>query len=110
MTAAGTQIAPHEAERAIRVLAGLSLLHSAIYVILLTVWLVPGLHGAEFVFGLSHGVGWIAMSLLCVTAAARRVIPVRTAAGVAIIGGIGPFIGTYEFMRLRHQGAYSRSN
>lgn len=109
MTTAGTQIAP-QAERVVRVLAALSLLHSAIYVGLLFVWLTPGMHGAEFVFGLSHGLGWIAMSLLCVTAAARRLIPVRTGVGVAILGGIGPFIGTYEFMRLRHEGAYPRSN
>lgn len=108
MTVVGTPIATQN-ERVVRLLTALSLLHSIVYVGLLTVWLVPGLHPAEFVFGLSHGVGWILMSLLCVTYAARRLIPVRTAVGVAIIGGIGPFIGTYEFMRLRRSGAYPRS-
>ena len=44
------------------------------------------------------------MSLLCVTFAARRLLPLRTAIAVAILGGIGPFIGTYEFMRLRRNG------
>jgi len=98
-------------DRTIRVLAPLSLLHSVIYLTLLTVWLLPGLKSAEFIFGLTHGLGWIAMSLVCVTAAARRLLPVRTALAVAILGGIGPFIGTYEFMRLRRDaGATIRSN
>ena len=52
----------------------LSFTHSAIYATLLIVWLVPGLHAAEFVFGLAHGIGWIVMSLLCIDAVRRRVI------------------------------------
>jgi hypothetical protein len=91
-------------DRVIRVLAPLSLVHSTIYAILLTVWLIPGLHALEFVFGLTHGLLWIGMSLLCVTFAARRLLPLRTAVAVAILGGIGPFVGTYEFMRLRRTG------
>lgn len=110
MTAASTPI-DTRTDRTVRVLAPLSLLHSVIYTALLVVWLVPGLKGAEFVFGLSHGLGWIAMSLVCVMAAARRLLPVRTALAVAVLGGIGPFIGTYEFMRLRRDGgATIRSN
>jgi len=38
-----------------------SFTHSTVYAILLTVWLIPGLHPEEFVFGLAHGLGWIAM-------------------------------------------------
>jgi hypothetical protein len=76
-----------------------SFLHSAIYVALLTVWLVPGLHGAEFVFGLSHGVGWIVMSLVCILAVRLRVISLRLAVAVAVLGGVGPFFGTAEFIR-----------
>lgn len=110
MTAASPPI-DTRADRVVRVLAPLSLLHSVVYATLIVVWLVPGLAAAEFVFGLTHGLGWIAMSLLCVTAAARRWIPVRTALAVAVLGGIGPFIGTYEFMRLRRDaGARIRSN
>jgi len=100
-----------QTDRTVRVLAPLSLLHSLVYITLLTVWLLPGLKKAEFIFGLTHGIGWIAMSLVCVTAAARRLLPVRTALAVAILGGIGPFIGTYEFIRLRRDaGATIRSN
>lgn len=100
MSAATTPIDSRE-QRVIRVLAPLSLLHSIVYVLLLVVWLIPGLPGPEFVFGLTHGLMWIGMSLVCVSFAARRWLPVRTAVAVAILGGIGPFVGTYEFMRLR---------
>lgn len=77
----------------------LSFAHSTIYAILLTVWLVPGLHAFEFVFGLAHGVGWIVMCLLCVEALRARVISLQLAVAVAVIGAIGPFVGSYEFIR-----------
>ena len=76
----------------------LSFAHSAIYLTLLTVWLVPGLHGAERVFGWAHGLGWILMSLLCIDAVRRRVIPLWLGVTVAVIGGIGPFAGTAGFV------------
>ena len=75
--------------------------HSVVYLALLAVWLIPGLHGPEFVLGLSHGVGWIVMSLACVAAVRLRVIPIRIAVAVAVLGGIGPFFGTWEFLRHR---------
>ena len=73
----------------------LSFTHSAIYLTLLTVWLVPGLHGLERVFGWSHGIG----------AVRRRVIPLWLGVTVAVIGGIGPFAGSAGFVvqdRRRH--------
>jgi hypothetical protein len=76
-----------------------SFTHSTIYVVLLTVWLVPGLHTWEFVFGLAHGIGWIAMSLTCLYAARARIISLRLAVAVVVIGGIGPFVGSVEFVR-----------
>ena len=81
-----------------------SFTHSAIYTVLLTVWLVPGLHGWEMVFGLAHGVGWIAMSLACIAALRLRVIDLRLAVAVAVLGGIGPFIGSLEFVRQSRRG------
>jgi hypothetical protein len=77
----------------------LSFTHSAIYLTLLVVWLVPGLHPEEFVFGLAHGVGWIAMCVLCLAAVQARVIPLRLGVAVAVIGAVGPFVGSYEFVR-----------
>ena len=76
----------------------LSFAHSAIYLTLLTVWLVPGMKTAEMIFGWAHGLGWILMSLLCVDAVRRRVIPLWLAVFVAIIGGIGPFAGSAGFV------------
>ena len=77
----------------------LSFAHSTVYAILLTVWLVPGLHGLEFVFGLAHGVGWILMCVLCIEALRARVISLQLAVAVAVIGAVGPFVGSFEFVR-----------
>jgi hypothetical protein len=77
----------------------LSFAHSTVYAILLVVWLVPGLHTFEFVFGLAHGLGWIAMSIACLYASRARIISLRTAVAVVVIGGIGPFVGSYEFVQ-----------
>jgi hypothetical protein len=76
-----------------------SFTHSAVYTVLLIVWLVPGLHGLEMVFGMAHGLGWIGMSLACIAALRLRVIDLRLAVAVAVLGGIGPFVGSYEFLR-----------
>ena len=76
-----------------------SFLHSTVYVCLLTVWLIPGLHGLEFVFGLTHGVGWIAMSLVSLVAVRLSVISLRLAVAVIVLGGVGPFFGSAEFVR-----------
>ena len=82
-----------------------SFTHSAIYMVLLVVWLVPGLHGLEAIFGMAHGVGWIAMSLACIAALRLRIIDLRLAVAVAVLGGIGPFLGSYEFVRQGRAGA-----
>ena len=76
----------------------LSFTHSAIYLVLLVVWLVPGMKTAEMIFGWGHGLGWIAMSLLCIDAVRRRVIPLWLGVMVAIIGGVGPFAGSAGFV------------
>ena len=98
----GTRLAPPARSRAslsFRALKRLSFAHSAVYLVLLVVWLVPGLHGFEMVFGMAHGLGWIAMSLACIAALRLRVIDLRLAVAVAVIGGIGPFVGSLEFVR-----------
>ncbi len=76
-----------------------SFTHSTVYAALLTVWLVPGLHGWEFVLGMAHGLGWIAMTLACLTALRLRIVSLRVAVAVAVLGGIGPFFGSLEFAR-----------
>ena len=81
-----------------------SFTHSAVYAVLLVVWLVPGLHTLEFVFGLAHGLGWIAMCLASIVALRRRIIDLRLAVAVSVIGSIGPFVGSYEFWRRERAG------
>jgi hypothetical protein len=76
----------------------LSFTHSAIYLTLLTVWILPGLKQAELIFGWAHGIGWIVMSLLAIDAVRRRVIPLWLGVTVAIIGGVGPFAGSVGFV------------
>jgi hypothetical protein len=82
----------------------LSFLHSAIYATLLVVWLVPGLHQLEMVFGFAHGIGWIAMCLLSVAALRRRIIDLRLAVAISVIGAVGPFVGSWEFTRRDRRG------
>lgn len=105
----GARVAPATRSRAslsFRALKRLSFAHSAVYVVLLVVWLVPGLHGPEFVFGMAHGLGWIAMVLLSLAAVRARVIPLRVGFAVAVIGAIGPFVGSWEFVREERRQAH----
>jgi hypothetical protein len=88
----------------------LSFAHSTIYAILLTVWLVPGLHPLEFVFGMAHGLGWILMCVLCLEALRSRVISLRLAVAVAVIGAVGPFVGSYEFVREERRRTLTAAN
>lgn len=76
-----------------------SFTHSTIYLLLLVAWLVPGLHPEELVLGTAHGVGWIVMCVLSLIALRLRIISMRLAVAVAVIGAIGPFVGSYEFVR-----------
>jgi multisubunit Na+/H+ antiporter MnhF subunit len=81
-----------------------SFTHSAIYAVLLVVWIVPGLEPETFVFGLAHGVIYLAMCAACLYALSRRIITLRIAVAVAVLGAIGPFIGSYEFARGTRRG------
>ncbi len=49
--------------------------------------------------GWTHGLLWIGMSLACIAAARMRIVPLRLAVAVAVLGGIGPFFGSAEFVR-----------
>jgi hypothetical protein len=93
-----------------RTLKRLSFTHSVIYLTLLTVWILPGLHQLEFIFGLAHGVGWIAMCVLCLAALRARVISLKLAVAVTVIGAVGPFVGTFEFVREERPSGTSASS
>ena len=77
-----------------------SFTHSCIYTALLVCAFAIGKPQPEtFVLGLAHGLLWIAMSLTCIVCVRLRIVPMRLAAAVAVLGGIGPFFGSYEFVR-----------
>jgi hypothetical protein len=81
-----------------RALKYLSFTHSAIYMTLLVVAISGGHDELKYVLGWAHGIGWIVMSLLCVDAVRRRVLPLWLGVMVAIVGGVGPFAGTIGFL------------
>jgi hypothetical protein len=83
-----------------------SLCHSCIYLSLLVcAFALDKPEPATFTLGLAHGLLWIAMSLACITAARFRILPMRLAVAVAVLGGIGPFFGSYEFIRQQRRAA-----
>lgn len=91
-----------------------SFTHSCIYTALLICAFAIGKPQPEtFVLGLTHGLLWIAMSIACIACVRLRIVPLRLATAVAVLGGIGPFFGSIEFARetrRRHDRAVMRLN
>jgi hypothetical protein len=76
-----------------------SFTHSAVYLALLVCAFIAGNpQPLTFILGLSHGLLWIAMSLICIAAARARIIPFWLAVTVAVLGGLGPFAGSIGFV------------
>jgi hypothetical protein len=82
-----------------------SFTHSAVYLVLLIAWAIPGLQPVEFVFGLAHGLGWFVMCALMIAGLKARIVNIRLATAVAILGAVGPFIGSAEFVRQERAAA-----
>jgi hypothetical protein len=77
-----------------------SFCHSCVYISLLICAFALGKPQPEtLVLGWTHGLLWIGMSLACITAARMRIVSLRLAVAVAVLGGIGPFFGSWEFVR-----------
>ena len=75
-----------------------SFVSSTIYTCLLVVWLVPGMHPYEMVFGFAHGIGWFFMVALALYGLRTRLIDLRLALAIAVFGAVGPYFGTAEFI------------
>lgn len=76
-----------------------SITHSFVFLGLLVCAFALGSPQPEtFWLGLAHGVLWIAMSLVCIAAARARIIPFWLAVTVAVLGGLGPFLGSLGFL------------
>jgi pilus assembly protein TadC len=94
--------------RAFARLKWVSFTHSLIYLALLICAFALGNPQPEtFILGLTHGLLWIGMSLTCIVAARLRIVPLRLAVAIAVLGGIGPFFGSYEFVREQRRRAQS---
>jgi hypothetical protein len=76
-----------------------SFAHSVVYLGLLACAIGNGPDGLTTWLGWGHGVGWIAMTLACLAALRLRIIGLRLAVAVAVLGGVGPFFGSFEFAR-----------
>jgi hypothetical protein len=88
-----------------------SFTHSCVYTALLICAFAAGKpQPLTFVLGLTHGLLWIGMSLACITAARLRVVSLRLAVAVAVLGGIGPFFGSYEFVREQRARGATRAS
>ena len=83
-----------------------SFFHSCVYVALLICAFAAGSpQPLTFVLGLTHGLLWIFMSLACLAAARLRIVSLRLAVAVAVLGGVGPFFGSFQFIREQRQRA-----
>ena len=81
-----------------------SFAHSLIYLsLLVSAFAAGGPEPLTAVLGWTHGLLWIGMSLACLAAYRARVIPLRVAVAVAVLGGVGPFFGSYEFVRAQRR-------
>ena len=79
-----------------------SWLELAIFAVLIVVWLVPGLDSATFIFGLTHGIGYIALCILIWVAILRHEAPYTLlAATLTPVGPLGSVIGIEVIERRR---------
>lgn len=92
--------------RAFSTLKWISLFHSCVYLsLLLCAFALGKPQPATFVLGMAHGLLWIGMSLACIAAARLRIVSLRLAVAVAVLGGVGPFFGSYEFLEEQRRRA-----
>jgi hypothetical protein len=102
-------VAPGESEfrartpgRTFELVKRASFIELAIFAGLLIVWVIPGLEGPTFVFGLAHGIGYLALCLILWVAIMRREAPFWLfAATLTPVGPVGSVIGIEYIERRR---------
>jgi hypothetical protein len=93
-----------------RRLERVSFFHSTVYAgLLICAFALGNPEPATFILGMSHGLLWIGMSLVCIWAARMRVIPFWLAVVVAVLGGLGPFAGSIGFIVAERRGFEPRT-
>ena len=79
-----------------------SWLELAIFAVLIVVWLAPGSTRETFIFGLTHGIGYIALCILIWVAILRHEAPYTLlAATLTPVGPLGSVIGIEVIERRR---------
>ena len=77
-----------------------SYMELGLFAALLLFWLLPGFDDETFVFGLSHGIGFIALCVLIWIAVLRREAPYwLLAATLTPVGPVGSVIGIHVMER-----------
>jgi hypothetical protein len=80
----------------------LSWLELAVFAGLIVVWLLPGLDHETFIFGLTHGIGYIALCILIWIAILRHEAPyILLAATLTPVGPLGSVIAIEVIERRR---------
>lgn len=84
----------------------LSWLELAVFAVLIIFWLLPGFDRETFVFGLTHGIGYIALCILIWIAILRHEAPYTLlAATLTPVGPLGSVIAIEVIERRRDQPA-----
>ena len=79
-----------------------SWLELAVFAVLIVVWLLPGFDHATFIFGLTHGIGYIVLCLLIWIAILRHEAPYTLlAATLTPVGPLGSVIAIEVIERRR---------
>lgn len=87
-----------------------SLCHSLVYAgLLICAFLLGKPQPFTFILGLSHGLIWIGMSITSILAIRYRVIDLRLALAITLLGCIAPFFGSIEFLRQNRQRRLDRT-
>lgn len=81
-----------------RVMKWLSFAHSAIYLALIALAVTHTAPELKTVVGWCHGWGWIVMCVLTIATVRAKVVPLWLGACVAVLGGVGPFVGSIGFV------------
>jgi hypothetical protein len=77
----------------------------ALFAGLLIVWLAPGMEHATFIFGMGHGLGFIALALLIWAAVLRHEAPyVLLAATLTPVGPVGSVIAIHHLDKRTRSG------
>ena len=86
-----------------------SWLELAIFTVLIVFWLLPGFDQETFIFGLSHGIGYIALCILIWIAILRHEAPYTLlAATLTPVGPLGSVIAIEVIERKRRAYRFHR--